>query len=142
MDYEPMSVNPVFRELLDQLKEATRSIPETQRRMMDQTGVAFSPDRMVKVVVGPRGQLVDLEIDPRVFRQPNAAALSAMILQASRDAVTQVTESVQRIMNERMPPELAEIRAEYQPDQIGADDHLSDLMRSDAERYAERKEQS
>ncbi|MEV0088558.1 YbaB/EbfC family nucleoid-associated protein [Saccharopolyspora sp. NPDC050642] len=137
-----MSVNPVYRDLLEQLQQTARRIPETQRRMMNQLGVAWSPDRMVKVVVGPRGQLVDLVIDPRVFRQPNAAALTAMILQASRDAVAQVTERVQEIMAEQMPPELAEIRAEQSREDLGFDDHFADLMRSDAERYAEREEKS
>ncbi|MFI0470696.1 YbaB/EbfC family nucleoid-associated protein [Saccharopolyspora sp. 5N102] len=136
-----MSVNPVYRDLLEQLQQTARRIPETQRRMMSQLGVAWSPDRMVKVVVGPRGQLVDLVIDPRVFRQPNAAALTAMILQASRDAVAQVTEQVQEIMAEQMPPELAEIRAEQSREDLGFDDHFADLMRSDAERYAEREDQ-
>ncbi|MEV5539457.1 YbaB/EbfC family nucleoid-associated protein [Saccharopolyspora shandongensis] len=142
MEFEPMSVNPVYRDLLEQLQQTARRIPETQRRMMNQLGVAWSPDRMVKVVVGPRGQLVDLVIDPRVFRQPNAAALTAMILQASRDAVAQVTERVQEIMAEQMPPELAEIRAEQPREDLGFDDHFADLMRSDAERYAEREDQS
>ncbi|TDD35934.1 YbaB/EbfC family nucleoid-associated protein [Saccharopolyspora elongata] len=141
MEFEPMSVNPVYRDLLEQLQQTARRIPETQRRMMSQLGVAWSPDRMVKVVVGPRGQLVDLVIDPRVFRQPNAAALTAMILQASRDAVAQVTEQVQEIMAEQMPPELAEIRAEQSREDLGFDDHFADLMRSDAERYAEREDQ-
>lgn len=135
-----MSVNPVYRELLEQLQRTADRIPETQRRMMGQLGVAWSPDRMVKAVVGPRGQLVDLVIDPRVFRQPNAAALTSMILQASRDAADQVARRMDEIMQEQLPPELTELHARQPREDLGLTDHFADLMRSDAQRYEERED--
>ncbi|RKT83921.1 hypothetical protein SAMN05421805_112104 [Saccharopolyspora antimicrobica] len=137
-----MSVNPVYQGLLEQLQRTADRVPETQRRMMNQLGVAWSPDRMVKAVVGPRGQLVDLVIDPRVFRQPNAAALTSMILQASRDAADQVARRVDEILQEQLPPELTELRARQPREDLGLEDHFADLMRSDAQRYEEREERS
>jgi DNA-binding protein YbaB len=104
--------------------------------MMSVTGVSWSDDRMVKVVVGPRGQLVDLEIDPRVFRRPDAAELRAKILGAANDAVRKVTEQVQEIMSEQLPPDMAEWRARHAPDGL---DEKSGYFRGDAEIYAERK---
>jgi hypothetical protein len=93
---------------------------------------------MVKVVVGPRGQLVDLEIDPRVFRRPDAAELRAKILGASQEAVRKVGEQVQEIMAEQLPPDMAEWRARYAPEQP---DEKAGYFRGDAELYAERKDE-
>ncbi|TVT58650.1 YbaB/EbfC family nucleoid-associated protein [Amycolatopsis rhizosphaerae] len=132
------AVNPVFQDMLEQLRKTARSIPETQRRMMAVTGVAWSPDRMVKAVVGPRGQLVDLEIDPRVFRRPDAAQLRATILAASTAAVGEVTARMREIMEEQFPPEFAELRDGLLPERTGA---AANPYRPDAEIYAERKEQ-
>ena len=123
--------------MLAQLKKTADSLPETQERMMSVTGVSWSDDRMVKVVVGPRGQLVDLEIDPREFRRPDAAELSAKILATAGEAVRKVTGEVQRIMAEQLPPDMAEWRDRYQPDRP---DELPRFDRGDAEIYTERKE--
>jgi DNA-binding protein YbaB len=122
---------------LEQLKKAAEELPKTQERMKSITGVAWSGDRMVKVVVGPRGQLVDLEIDPRVFRRPDAAELRAKILSASAAAVGQVTDQVQEIMTERFPSDIAELRARYDPESA---DETPEFFRGDAEVYAERKD--
>lgn len=105
---------------------------------MSVTGVSWSDDRMVKVVVGPRGQLVDLEIDPRVFRRPDAAELRAKILGAAGEAVRKVSEQIQEIVTEQLPPDMAEWRARYAPERP---DESARYARGDAELYAERKEQ-
>jgi DNA-binding protein YbaB len=136
-DFREESVDPIFGNVMEQLSDIASSIPDTQKRMMEITGVAWSEDRMVKVVVGPRGQLVDLDIDARVFRNPDATRLRSMILSTTQQAVREVTEQVREIMDGQMPPEIAEIQQKYAPDW---DDSTQDLLRSDAEIYAERKE--
>ena len=55
--------------MFEEVKQAWAGINDTQKRMLQITGVAWSPDRMVKAVVGPRGQLMELEIDPRILRK-------------------------------------------------------------------------
>jgi DNA-binding protein YbaB len=132
------AVNPVFQDMLAQLKKATESLPKTRERMMSVSGVAWSPDRMVKVVVGPRGQLVDLEIDPRVFRRPDAAQLRATILDASSAAVRDVGGQMKELMEEQIPPEFVELRNQMLPERA---DSVDTPQRTDAEIYAERKEQ-
>jgi DNA-binding protein YbaB len=132
------AVNPVFQDMLAQLKKATESLPKTRERMMSVSGVAWSPDRMVKVVVGPRGQLVDLEIDPRVFRRPDAAQLRATILDASSAAVRDVGGQMKELMEEQIPPEFVELRNQMLPERAGS---MDTPQRTDAEIYAERKEQ-
>jgi DNA-binding protein YbaB len=139
MDFAEVGArNQVFQDMLEQLKKSVDALPKTKERMTSVTGVSFSDDRMVKVVVGPRGQLVDLEIDPRVFRQPDAKELSAKILATAREAVRQATGQMQEIMAEQLPPDTAEWRARFGPDRTYEPDQL---IRGDAEIYAERKEQ-
>lgn len=136
LNFSSDRVDPVFEEMLDELRQATANLPAAQERMLGMTGVAWSPDRTVKVVVGLRGQLVDLEIDPRVFRKPDAAALQAAILEASAEAVAQVQAQIKEVMAENFSPVFTELQNQVQPERAGAMDYL---QRTDAEIYAERK---
>lgn len=128
--------NNAFQGLMDELTKAMEGVPETQQKLMSLTGVAWSDDRMVKVVVGPRGQLVDLEIDARVFRTPDAGQLRASILATAQAAVGQLNGQIQEIVGGQIPPEVAELRARYEPD---ADDPMAELMLSDAEIVARQR---
>ncbi|MFY1688258.1 YbaB/EbfC family nucleoid-associated protein [Plantactinospora sp. WMMB782] len=47
---------------------------------------AYSPDGLVAATVGGRGELVDLDLDPRVYRDPDATALGAAIADTIRAA--------------------------------------------------------
>jgi DNA-binding protein YbaB len=85
------------------LHQTVKGIGETRQKVAEVTGVAWSDDRTVKAVVGPRGQLVDLEIDPRVFRNPNSKALSATILATVRAAVGDANRKTREIMEKVMP---------------------------------------
>lgn len=77
----------VLRTMLGDLKKATADLPDLQQRMLSVTGTGWSPDGLIKAVVGPRGHLLELDIDPRVLRQPNSKALSAAIVATVRSAV-------------------------------------------------------
>jgi hypothetical protein len=125
-----------IRSIMDDLGQALKNLPQTQDRLMSLTGVGWSPDRMVKVEVGPRGQLVDLEIDPRVFRRPDAGSLKAAILAASAEAVRKVNEQAFEVMLGTMPPDLAELRARFDPD--GADP-VAQMLQTDADVVAGRR---
>ncbi|MGI5237761.1 YbaB/EbfC family nucleoid-associated protein [Dactylosporangium sp. CA-139066] len=92
--------------VVDDLKRAIGGLDETQKRISRITGTGYSPDRMVKAVVGPRGQLVDLEIDPRVFRNPDARGLADAILIAARNAVNDANGKTTTIVDEAVPVHL------------------------------------
>ncbi|MDQ0376143.1 YbaB/EbfC family nucleoid-associated protein [Amycolatopsis thermophila] len=139
MDFPSGRVNPALASMLEQIKKATEELPKTSARMMKLTGVGWSPDRMVKVVVGPRGQLADLEIDPRVFRKPDAAALKAAIMAASRDAIVDVNTQRQEIMSSQFPSDTFQLQHELREN---TSDTISGLMnRLDADIYAEREDE-
>jgi len=125
-----------LKSILDDLGRSLDQIPQTQHRLMSLSAVAWSPDRMVKVEVGPRGQLVDIEIDPRVFRRPDARALRSAILAAAGEAIRKVTEQAFEVMVGAMPPDLTELRARFDPD---GDDPIAEMLRTDADVIAERR---
>ncbi|OXM72875.1 hypothetical protein CF166_12745 [Amycolatopsis sp. KNN50.9b] len=131
-------MNPALIGMLEQIKKATEELPKASQRMMQLTGVGWSPDRLVKVVVGPRGQLADIDIDPRVFRKPDAAALQAAILAASRDAVTDINQQREEIMAGQFPADMYSLQHELRSNES---DTIGQLMnRLDADIYAEGKE--
>lgn len=92
--------------MADDLRQAWASFGETQRRLAELTGTARSPDGMVTAVVGAKGQLVELEIDPRVFRNPDARALAASIVETAHRASLEVTDKVRQIVASTMPADM------------------------------------
>jgi DNA-binding protein YbaB len=95
-----------LRSMVGDLQGLLGGIENKQRRLLEVVGTAWSDDRMVRAVVGPRGQLVDLELDPRVFRRPDSRALSMEILATVRAAVEDTYAQTQEILNEGLPPDL------------------------------------
>jgi DNA-binding protein YbaB len=121
MAYERPDLSTIFS-MIGDLRRTMGSVSETQKRMAQVTGVAWSDDRLVKATTGPRGQLVDLEIDPRVYRQPNSKALAATILATVRRASEDAMAKTQEIVRAAMP-------SDFGPAQVGAVS-MVDLMRS------------
>src|SRR5262249_28327621 len=93
-------------DMIGELRRAMGGLNESQREMLKVTGSGWSPDRTIKAVVGPRGQLLELEIDPRVFRKPNSKALAALIVSTVRLAVEDASEKVQSILDRNIPSDM------------------------------------
>ena len=89
--------------MIGDLRQALENVEQTRQQLMEVTGVAWSEDRLIRVVVGPRGQLVELENDPRIYRKPDAARLSASIMTAVRAAVDDAAAKTKEIMDRVMP---------------------------------------
>lgn len=106
-----------IREVMQEVRAAMADLPAIQERLMSLSGEAWSPDGMVRVRVGPRGQLVDVEIDPRVFRRPDSTALRESILAANRAAVHTVVTAAQQLLADHFPlAEAGELRAQFAPE--------------------------
>ncbi|MGI5151715.1 YbaB/EbfC family nucleoid-associated protein [Plantactinospora sp. CA-294935] len=87
-------------ELSARLAEYSRLTEDllAMREGIDQIRVtAYSPDGLVTVTVGGRGELVDLELDPRIFREPDATALAGSIAGTIRDAADAAARDAARI---------------------------------------------
>ena len=96
----------IVRSMIDDLHRARNNLASSQQKILKIKGEAWSDDRLVKVVVGPRGQLIDLEIDPRVFRNPNSKALANTILATVRAAVDDAQRQSREVRDELIPKDL------------------------------------
>ncbi|MEV0393610.1 YbaB/EbfC family nucleoid-associated protein [Polymorphospora rubra] len=92
--------------MLKDLRRTVSTMDDTQKRMLQVTGTAWSDDGMIKVVVGPRGHLLELDIDPRVLRKPNSKALSTAILATARLAVEDAAAQSKAILDDVVPRDL------------------------------------
>lgn len=92
-----------IRAVIGDLHQTLDNAAQTRQQVLEITGTAWSDDRLVKAVVGPRGQLIELDIDPRVFRTPNSKALSATILATVRAAVEDANRRTREIIDKAMP---------------------------------------
>jgi DNA-binding protein YbaB len=105
MPQERPDLSAIFG-MVNELRRTMGSVSETHKTMARITAVAWSDDRLVKATVGPRGQLVDLEIDPRVYRNPNSKALAATILATVRKASDEAMAKTQEVVQAAMPKDL------------------------------------
>jgi DNA-binding protein YbaB len=110
--------------MMDDLQRARRNLGDTQRRVLQIRGEARSDDRLIKVVVGPRGQLIDLELDPRVFRNPDSKALAAAILATCRAAVEDSQRKSRELRDDLLPKDLRALaeRGSDEPDLLTVQD--------------------
>jgi len=88
------------------LRRAVGGIRDAQRKIVEVRGTAWSDDRLVKAVVGPRGQLMELELDPRLYRRPNSKLLAATIVDTVRRAVDDAAGKTREIVDELVPKDL------------------------------------
>ncbi len=107
---EPASA--VRRRLADyaQLAEAVRAM---KSGMADIRATADSDDGLVHVVVDGHGHLVELDLDPRVFRTPDATALAATIVKMVATAVEDSRRQATRLAEPIVPDAQPE---SFQPD--------------------------
>jgi DNA-binding protein YbaB len=95
-----------FGEMVGDLQRSLDNMGSLQQRILKVTGTAWSEDRMVKAVVGPRGHLVELDLDPRIYRKPNSKALSATIVATVREAVEDVLRQTKELLDESLPSDM------------------------------------
>lgn len=98
-----------LRDMMADLRKATADLPNLHQRMLAVTGTAWSADGMIKAVVGPRGHLLELDINPRLLRQPNSKALSASIVRTVRAAVEDAGRQSSELLNQSLPPDLRQL---------------------------------
>ena len=76
-----------YEQLAEDVRVLQRVIAETRE-------TADSADGMVAATVDGPGRLVELWLDPRIYRSPDSAALATTITATVRDAVRQAEEKV------------------------------------------------
>lgn len=87
-----------FMQLQDrgtELHAKARAIQVTER----------SRDGMVTVTVGPRGDLLGVDIDPRIYRRPDARGLADSITETVQRAAAKAQEQIIEIFEPLIPAE-------------------------------------
>ena len=77
--------------------------PVLQQRARAVQVTETSRDGLVSVTVGSRGELLRLDIDPRVFRRPDSRALADSIADTIRSATTAAQERVLDVLEPLVP---------------------------------------
>jgi DNA-binding protein YbaB len=92
-------------ELMGELERLRSGLDELRRNLLSISVTVTSDDGMVTVTVGPRGQVQRLDLDPRIYRRPDARALADTILTTIQRAVAQAQERVEAVCKPYVPPE-------------------------------------
>jgi DNA-binding protein YbaB len=90
------------------------AIRSTQKRMAEIRATAESHDGLISVTVGGAGELVELWLDPRIYRTPDSAALARdlteTIHQAARLAQGEGIAIVASLLPADATPETTDLR--------------------------------
>ncbi|GAB2580541.1 hypothetical protein Aab01nite_57130 [Paractinoplanes abujensis] len=105
------------RELRDRLAEVheryTRmrsDLDDLQRRLDAIRVTVVSADGLVRVTVGPRGQLIDLRLIRRATRNMDNEYVSRTIVATVHSAAQQAAERVQTLMGDYLPADSGALR--------------------------------
>ncbi|MEU4237935.1 YbaB/EbfC family nucleoid-associated protein [Actinoplanes sp. NPDC026619] len=92
-----------FDDVVSQYERLRSGLDEMQERLSRMAVTAESPDGLVRATVGPRGQLIDLKLDPDIYRRRDADELGRIILRTVEQAVAKTTTQVQEMVGEYLP---------------------------------------
>ena len=90
-------------ELMARFESMRSGYTDLQQKLRAVQGSATSKDGMVKATVGPRGQLIKLELDPRIYRRPNSRELAATITETVQQATETAMKSIEELMRPFVP---------------------------------------
>ncbi|MEV4640254.1 YbaB/EbfC family nucleoid-associated protein [Actinoplanes sp. NPDC049548] len=100
-----------------------------QRRLAGLRVSVDSEDGLVRATVGARGQLLDLSLDRRIYRDMDAAELSRTIVTTTARAAARAAAEVQHLMAGYLPADSGPMRF-LRDDDLGSLLHRQDeLMR-------------
>ncbi len=92
-----------LEELMDDYSERIKRLKQMRSDLDKVSATASRPDGLVTVVVGPRGMVRDIRLDPRVYRKLDSGELSQAIMQLIAEATTDVSGQMKEIMTPFMP---------------------------------------
>jgi DNA-binding protein YbaB len=97
------------RAYADELREVFKRIQEASAELHAQAKAVqvteTSRDGQVSVTVGARGELVRLDLDPRIYRRPDARYLADTIAETAQRAAVRAQERITEIFEPVIPAE-------------------------------------
>lgn len=85
-----------------------------------------SRDGLISVTVGARGDLIRLDIDPRIYRRPDSRALADTITETIQLATANAQDRVVELFEPLVPPE--QMRVHLDGDLDGVLEHMAKQM--------------
>jgi DNA-binding protein YbaB len=99
-------LQPRLEAMLEDAHKLLGNAAEMQRKLEALTTSTRSEDGFVVTTVDARGRLVQLDLDPRIYRSPNAGALGVLIVTTYQRAVERVDGEVRKILQQYLPSDL------------------------------------
>jgi DNA-binding protein YbaB len=121
-----------FDDVFGQYQRLRSGMDDIQQRLADLQVSAESPDGLVRATVGARGQLVDLKLDGRAYRDLDPEELGRTIVATVHTATARTTEQVQELMAAYLPPDSGAMRFVRDQDFGSLLRRQDDIMRSAA----------
>jgi DNA-binding protein YbaB len=90
-------------EMLGQYRRLRDNVGRMQRELADLTATVQSPDGAVRATVGPRGELLKLEINPRAQRALDSVTLAEVIVATARKAGADVAMRMRQVVEPNLP---------------------------------------
>ena len=111
-----------FDDVFGQYQRLRSGLDDLQDRLAEMRVSAESEDGLITATVDPRGQLVDLRLDRRVYRDMDPEQLSRAIVATAGKAAARTTEQVTELMAEYLPADSGAMR-------FVRDNNFSSLLR-------------
>ncbi|WP_371687605.1 YbaB/EbfC family nucleoid-associated protein [Micromonospora sp. KC721] len=92
-----------FDEVYGQYQQLRSGLDELQRKLAQLRVVERSDDGQVTATVGPRGELISVELQPAVFRERDARALGEKITATVRRATAAAVAATQELVAAHLP---------------------------------------
>ncbi|WP_432832773.1 YbaB/EbfC family nucleoid-associated protein [Dactylosporangium sp. CA-092794] len=105
MEHDLGKLRALAESLTAESRRIRASMGDLQRDLAAIAASATSPDGLVKATVGFRGQVVSLDLDPRVYRRPDSKALADTIVATIQSATVEAGKRVDEL-SARLSPTL------------------------------------
>jgi DNA-binding protein YbaB len=125
-----------FDDVFGQYQRLRSGLDDVQRRLAEMQVSAESEGGLIKATVDARGQLTDLRLDRRVYREMDSDRLGREIVATVRKATARTTEEVRELMSAYLPPDSGTMRFLRDNDFGSLLRRQDDIMREAGERDA------
>jgi len=92
-------------ELQSRFQKLTTEGPMLQERARTVQVTEKSPDGLISATVGSRGELIRLDLDPRIYRQPDSRELADTLTDTIKAAGEKAREQVLEVFEPLIPRE-------------------------------------
>ncbi|MFF5295131.1 YbaB/EbfC family nucleoid-associated protein [Paractinoplanes globisporus] len=97
-------------EVYGQYARLRSDLDDLQQRLAAVRVSCESDDGLVRATVGPRGQLVDLSLDQRIFRDADGDRLARTIVATVQEAAAQTAGRIEELMVGYLPADSGTLR--------------------------------